>query len=163
MLLPVFLDGQSDISFEFQAYPTGLIPGLSIDKYLNGKMDVYFRGGYNWIRHRDLGKHEDERGSGIGVSVGFKRYFKEGRTGWKLGIKNDLWWNSIEWTEGSLKGMTDITVVQPTAELSYVFRKSNFHFAPSIAFGYEVNVKTEGEETGEGAILLMGFQIGRRL
>lgn len=160
---PVILIGQTDISFEFQAYPTGLIPGASIDKSISTKSDLYLRFGYNWIRHRDLGKHEDERGSGIGGSIGYKMYFKEGRAKWRLGIKNDFWWNSIDWTEGNQSGNTKITVVQPTAELAYVMRKNGLHISPSVAFGYEVNVKTEGEETGEGPILLLGIQLGTSL
>ncbi|MBT8190065.1 MAG: hypothetical protein HKN67_03730 [Saprospiraceae bacterium] len=158
---PVFLNGQTDISFEFQAYPTGLIPGISIDKSISSRSDIYLRAGYNWIRHRDLGKHEDERGSGVGGSIGYKKYFKDGRAGWRIGIKNDFWWNSIDWTEGNQNGNTKITVVQPTAELAYVIRKNEIVISPSIAFGYELNIKTEGEETGEGAILLVGVQLGK--
>ena len=152
-----------NISFEFQAYPTGLIPGVSVDASVGPKSIIYGRVGYNWIRHRDLGKHEDERGDGWGFSLAYKRAFKNSNEGWRLGVKTDLWWNSIDWKEGNQTGSTDITVIQPTIELSHVFQYANLVFTPSLALGYEVNIKTVGENTGEGAIVLIGFQIGKRL
>lgn len=159
--------GGTDLHFEFQAYPTGLIPGIRIEKNLTNGNAVHVRLGYNWIRHRDLGVHDDERGDGIGFSLGYKKYFSSEFKGWSLGIRNDFWWNSIDWRDdeasGQVLGHTDITVIQPTLELTYLFEKPGISFAPSIALGYEWNVKTNGEPTGEGAILLVGIQIGKRI
>jgi hypothetical protein len=158
-----------DIGFEFQAYPTGLIPGLRIEKGFAEKNAVHLRLGYNLIDHRDLGPHQDETGNGYGFTIGYKRYLKADFKGWSLGIRNDIWFNTIDWKENidtpqETAGITKITVVQPTAELSYLFEFGNsWIITPSIGFGYEVNVKTEGEPTGEGAILLLGFTIGKRL
>ncbi|NNE26340.1 MAG: hypothetical protein HKN09_05815 [Saprospiraceae bacterium] len=153
----------SGFGFEFQAYPTGLIPAVYFEQAIGSNADLYARLGYNWIRHRDLGKHDDERGDGFGFSIGYKRFFsKTEKTKWRLGVKNDIWWNSIDWTEGNQTGNTQITVVQPTLELGYVIQKSNMLISPTLAFGYEVNVRTEGSPTGEGAILLLGVQWGRR-
>ena len=60
-------------------------------------------------------------------------------------------------------GTTNITVVQPTVEGGCALPVGeNRFFSPTIAFGYEINVVTEGEPTGEGAILLLGFTFGRR-
>ena len=165
VLLCSNLNAQNPLSygFEFQAYPTGLIPGIYFEHSTGERSDIYARLGYNWIRHRDLGKHDDERGDGFGFSVGYKYFISDaGKTKWRLGIKNDIWWNSIDWTEGSDTGNTQITVVQPTLELGYVLQRNNLSISPTLAFGYEVNVKTDGSPTGEGAILLLGFQVGRR-
>ena len=158
-----------DLGIEFQAYPTGLIPGFRIERCFGNKNAVHLRVGYNWIRHRDLGVHEDERGDGFGMTVGYKRYFKENFQGIFLGFKNDLWFNTLRWKDGVdsptiITGETKITVVQPSAELGYFFNYGkNGFFAPSIAFGYEVNVKTNGAPVGEGAILLLGFTVGKRI
>jgi hypothetical protein len=38
----------------------------------------------------------------------------------------------------------------------------NWIFTPGIAFGVEINVKTEGEPVGEGAIILVGLMLGKR-
>jgi len=152
-----------DISFEFQA-----IPGFRIEKGFQEKNAIHLRLGYNWIRHRDLGVHEDERGNGFGFTVGYKRYFKENYEGFFIGARSDFWFNELDWKDNidlptEISGTTNITVIQPTAEAGYLFLlNNNWIFAPNIAFGYEVNVKTEGAPVGEGAILLLGFKIGKR-
>ena len=157
--------GQS-INFEFQAYPTGLIPGIRYEKNFKTRNSWHVRLGYNWIRHRDLGKHDDERGDGFGFTLGFKRYFNETFTGWHVGIRNDFWWNSLDWMNDGAGGSgefgnTDITVLQPTAELGYLLTLGDsMHFTPTVSFGWEWNVKTTGDPTGEGAILLLGVQVG---
>jgi len=62
-----------------------------------------------------------------------------------------------------IEGHTSITVIQPTVELGYLFiLGKSLHMTPSIAFGWEWNAKTDGEPTGEGAILLLGISVGKR-
>ena len=162
--------GPFDLNFEFQAYPTGLIPGLRLEKGFAEKNAVSLRLGYQIIDHRDLAEHDDETGNGFGFSLGYKRYLskKENYQGLFAGIRNDFWWNEIDWVthvilENDITGTTDITVVQPTAELGYQWvSESGWALAPSIAFGMEINVKTEGEATGQGGILLLGVLLGKR-
>jgi hypothetical protein len=169
-LFPSFqANAQTDISFEFQAYPTGLIPGLRVEKGFGDKNAVHLRLGANLFDHRDLGVQDEEKGNGFGFSIGYKRYLKNDHQGWSLGIKNDIWFNSVDWVDNivgdiSQTGTTKIVVVQPTVELGYLVEfGNNWVFTPAIAFGYEVNVKTEGAPTGEGPILLLGLSIGKRL
>ncbi len=157
-----------DVSMEIQAYPTGIIPGLRLEKGFAEKHAVHLRLGYNWVRHRDLGEHDDERGDGYGFTLGYKYYFGSDFQRFFLGARNDIWWNTIDWKDNidtpmEVSGQTDITVVQPTLEAGYLFAfGENWLFTPAIGFGYEVNVKTEGQPTGEGAILLLGISLGRR-
>ena len=157
-----------DLGMETQLYPTGIIPGVRIEYGFAEKNAVHLRLGVNIIRHQDLGVHEDERGSGYGFSLGYKRYLKPAFKGFFFGIKNDIWFNTLDWKDQigdplEQKGQSKVTVVQPTAEVGYLFHwSSNWFLAPNLAFGYEVNVKTEGEPIGEGAILLIGFTAGRR-
>lgn len=157
-----------DVNFEFQAYPTGLIPGVRLESG-NGKNAAHLRLGYNWIRHGDFGKHEDERGDGFGFSLGYKRYLKTGQMAFFTGVKNDIWFNQIGWKDNigkpnERKGQTKITVIQPTAEFGYAFLLNpTLVIAPNIAVGYEINAKTKGEPTGEGAIFLIGVCIGKRI
>lgn len=160
--------GKAELSFEFQAYPTGLIPGVRYSKKLNNNDQVLLRLGYNWFRHRDLGVHDDERGGGIGGTLGYVKYFNDSNDRWNIGLKTDVWFNEVDWRDDitggtSIQGETSITVIQPTAELGYTFLMGEQTvLIPSIAFGFEWNVKTDGEPTGEGAILLLGIQIGKR-
>lgn len=154
-----------DLTTEFQVYPTGLIPGLRLEKGFAEKNAVHLRLGYQIIDHRDLGKHDDETGTGYGFTLGYKRYFKENFQGIHLGIRNDFWFNSIDWRsdEEPAAGTTDVVVVQPTAELGWLFLLGeHFTLTPGAAFGVEINVKTDGEPTGEGMILLLGLQAGYR-
>ena len=171
MMAAVYSNGQSDylgVHFEFQAYPTGLIPGIRVEKGFAGKNAVHFRLGYQIIDHRDLGKQDDETGNGYGFTLGYKRYFGADFKGFHAGVRNDIWFNEIDWKDGldtpePTSGTTDILVVQPTAEAGYTWLMgNNWAFTPTVAFGFEVNVKTEGEPTGEGAILLLGIQFGKR-
>ena len=121
---------------------------------------LYTRIGINVFDHRDLGVQAEETGSGYGLSLGYKRYFNDHQDAWRLGIKNDIWFNSVDWeNDASSMGTTDIVVVQPTVEVSYVFNKGAFMIVPSLAFGLEWNVKTDGEPTGEGPIGLLGVMI----
>ena len=151
---------------EFQAYPTGIIAGVAADFPISSKGYIHSKVGVNIFDHRDLGEQDQEEGNGYGFTLGYRQFFKEGLTGWRWGIKNDLWLNSVDWENtdeqgNETSGETDITVLQPTAELSYVFSNGNLVFAPSIAFGMEWNIKTEGEPTGEGPIILLGFQLSK--
>ena len=156
------------LGFEFQAYPTGLIPGI---RYANGwgeKHEWNLRLGLNLIDHRDLGVQSDEKGWGYGGSLGYRYYVKPGWKGLFLGPRLDLWRNHIDWidiqpNDDQLTGTTRLFVVQPTAEAGYQWVLGNWTLAPSIAFGFEINAVTEGEETGQGAILLLGISVIRNL
>jgi hypothetical protein len=159
------------LAFEFQAYPTGLIPGLRADYTFGQHHSLHARVGYNWVRHRDLGVQDDERGDGFGGTLGYRYYFREGFRGWFLGGRTGVWRNTMAWQDkddsGTIlsKGVSKIIVVQPTAEAGFLFPLGNspWFVAPSAAFGVEVNVKTEGAQVGEGLIILLGVSVGRRL
>jgi len=168
--MSICLNGQnaSTASFEFQAYPTGIMPGISADLKLNKASFFHVRLGANIFDHRDLGVQETEEGSGFGFSLGYRRFFSSDNPRWRWGLKTDLWLNEVDWTNGAntsspKAGRTDITVLQPSAELTYMWDLGGFVLAPNIAFGFEWNVQTDGEPTGEGAILLLGIQVGKKL
>ena len=157
----------SSAGLEIQAYPTGFLLGIGYDKNISEKGFLHLRAGVNIFDHRDLGKQDMEEGSGWGATVGYRRFFNADHRKWRAGIKLDTWFNNVEWSNDGNdpvtlpEGETDIIVLQPTAELAYVFNKNNIVFAPSISFGMEWNVKTDGEPTGEGPILLIGFQLAK--
>lgn len=150
-----------EIGLEIQAYPTGIIPGIRLERYLTSNTSINFRLGYQLIDHRDLGKQDNEEGSGYGVSVAYRKFFKEDHKGLSLALRTDLWFNSIDWTTGTLEGVTDITVIQPTLMGEYAIQVSpSMVITPSLSFGWEWNASTDGEPTGEGAIILLGCTFG---
>jgi len=154
-------DKNLEIGIEIQAYPTGIIPGVRLEKYINSNSSLNLRLGYQLIDHRDLGVHENEEGSGYGVSLAYRRFFKPGHKGLSLALRTDLWFNEIDWTDELLSGTSKITVLQPTLMGEYAIQVGpSIVVTPSLSFGYEWNVSTDGEPTGEGAIVLLGCTFG---
>ena len=149
-----------EIGPEIQFYPTGIIPGLRIEKYLNQSSSLNFRLGYQIIDHRDLGVQDDETGNGFGVSLAYRRFLNDRQSGLSLAFRTDLWFNEMDWQTDNAMGTTNITVIQPTLMGEYRFKKGNISITPSLSFGWEWNVSTDGEPTGEGAILLVGCSFG---
>ena len=147
---------------EFQVYPTGILPGLRLELPVSNHDGLHLRLGYNAFNHRDLGVQDREVGGGFGGTLGYRHYFGDYEA-FFLGARNDLWFNTVNWTmnQGAANestGTTEIIVVQPTAEAGYLFNFSDkWSLAPSIGFGFEVNAVSNGEDVGQGAILLLGI------
>ncbi len=159
------INAQHQIGLEGQVYPTGIIPSVNYTMPLGQAGSLEFRVGYNIVDHRDLGIQDDEKGGGVGASIGYSHSIWKGV---RLGARADVWWNSIDWkmdpgTIMEVGGTTEVTVFQPTATLDYPINLGAWSLVPRIAFGAEINVKTTGEEVGQGAILLGGVSILRSL
>ena len=159
----------TDLSFELQVYPTGIIPGVRWEKAYSGKHAINARVGVQKIRHQDYGVHDDERGDGFGFSLGYRRYLQPGYKGLSLNLRADVWFNQLDWKDNisqvnEINGNTHVTVLQPTIGAGYLFELgNNINIRPTVSVGYEINVETQGESVGEGLIWLIGFEVGRRL
>jgi hypothetical protein len=146
---------------EFQAYPTGILPGVRVELPVSNQDGIHLRLGYNAFDHRDLGVQDKEVGGGFGGTIGYRHYFGSYEK-FFLGARNDLWFNTVNWTKdpggtNEMSGTTEIVVVQPTAEAGYMFTFSDkWSLAPSIGFGFEINAVSNGADVGQGAILLLG-------
>jgi len=154
---------ERDIEYgvEIQVYPAGIIPGLRIEKFLNATSSINLRLGYQIMDHRDLGVQDNEEGTGYGGSIAYRRFFKPDHKGLSLAIRTDLWFNKLDWQSDNRSGTTNLKVIQPTLMGEYAFRpNSNLSITPSLSFGWEWNASTDGEPTGEGAILLIGCSVG---
>jgi hypothetical protein len=157
----VFIAGSAG-GLEIQAYPTGIIPGLIWYGTLNQNNFIHARIGYNYVRHGSAGLHEDERGDGFGGSLGYDRQLRFGKMNWLLGVRCDLWQNKLKWKNNiggpaETSGVSKVTVVQPTLRISYPLNVGSSFIIPALAFGSEINVKTKGDNVGEGFILLLGL------
>lgn len=157
-----------DVGFELQVYPTGIIPGVRFETAVDERSTFHLRLGAQTIRHQDFGVHDDERGDGVGFSLGYKRYLNRGYTGFNWGLRSDLWFNTLDWTDNpgtaaELTGTTDVLVLQPTVELSWLYlANSSLFITPSFSAGFEINIMTEGEEVGQGFIFILGLTVGTR-
>ena len=157
------LTAQHQIGLECQVYPTGIIPSINYTMPVGQAGSLEFRVGYNIVDHRDLGVQDDEKGGGFGGSVGYAHPIWKG---FRLGVRADVWFNSIDWkmnpgTIMEVGGTSEVTVFQPTATLDYPIPLGSWFLTPRIAFGAEINVQTKGEEVGQGAILLGGIGFSR--
>jgi hypothetical protein len=158
-----------DAGAEAQVYPAGVIGAVRAHFLLSAHDVLTARAGYNRASRGDFGEHDDEDGGGPGFALGYRRLFSE-RRGFFAGARVDLWWMTIDWIDdpgqpNERAGSSDIFVVQPTVEGGYSFvlgRKGRWVVEPSLAVGFEINVQTDGEDVGEGAILLGGVSVAYR-
>ena len=154
----------SSYGVELQVYPTGVIPGITFEYGISQQATIGARVGYNIVRHRDLGVHEDERGGGVGISVDYQYYLSEEAIGWFGGVRTDAWFNTIDWKDNidmpnQVMGQTEIVVIQPTVRAGYALAlnpQRTILLEPALSFGVEINTFQEGEDVGEGLILLVG-------
>ena len=154
------------VGAEVQAYPAGLITAAHVERPVDEHVVVTGRFGWNETDRRDWGEHDAEEGGGGGGGLGFRRFWADDFHGWFFGARFDVWWLEIDWRDrrGGVPetGTTDVVVVQPTAELGYGFDVGNgWRLDVSLSLGAEINVDTDGEDVGEGAILLGGITLTR--
>lgn len=152
--------GPAAVGVELQAYPAGLIPGLHVQTPLDELSSLTFRAAANLTDRQDFGEFDNEEGDGFGGGIGYRRYLERGREGWLFGGRVDLWDLEIDWEDpGPVTGTTDILVLQPTAEVGYGFRlgEDGWRIELTLGLGAEINIDTDGEDVGEGAILLLGI------
>ena len=124
-----------EIGVETQVYPTGVIPGVRFAFLPDSKNEYTLRVGYQFIDHRDLGKHLDETGSGFGGSIGYRRFLKDNSKGFAIGARVDVWKNTIDW-EDEVR----------------IFLEERTNFSPDAMTGMEANLRFAGPETMETRI-----------
>ena len=153
--------GSRSWGFELQIYPTGIIPGLRYEWMTSRQDQLFARLAYNFTDRSDFGEHDDESGGGPGIGFGWRHWQNQMGTEWHYGGRIDVWDMEIDWEEdGSpdTEGETDILVVQPSGELGYSWKRPDgSRIDLNAGLGVEVNVHTDGEDVGEGVIVLGGF------
>jgi hypothetical protein len=154
----------TDIGGEFQWYPNGTITGLHLAFNAKLHSSVNFRFGYNNTNRGDNGKHANEKGSGWGGTIGYRYYFKPFPHKFFIGAKTDLWRMNINWHNPIVSGTSKTWTLIPALETGYTFFVNDQLFiTPSLAFGTEINIKTDGQEVGHGFVTMMGISLGVRL
>lgn len=155
---------------EAQGYPAGLIMSGQLGLAVAPATRVLLIAGYNTTDRRDWGTQDDETGSGPGFGLAARRYFGADDTGVHLGLRADLWFLDIDWQREApvgpvVFGTTAVVVLQPTGQIGYTwgFAENRWCLDLTVALGVEINVRTEGEPVGEGAILLGGLGLSYQL
>jgi hypothetical protein len=157
----------SGLGIELQGYPAGLISAARFELPLGRRGSVGVTAGYNLTDRRDFGEHDDEQGGGFGVGLMTTQRLGSGASGFYLGWRVDLWWLEIDWEDRTpaRTGTTKITVLQPTGRAGYAWSLADgrLRLEAGLGLGAEVNIRTQGEAVGDGAILLGGVAVLLRL
>ena len=152
------------LGIETQVYPTGVLLGVRGSLGFK-QQSIDFRLGYNFVNHRDQGIQAHEEGGGFGFTMGYRYYRTVLNLRFFVGVRSDLWFNTIHWEgrNNSGSGTTNIVVLQPTVIVGYLFLfKERWTVTPTLAFGWELNIYQQGEPVGHGAILLAGLNLSHR-
>lgn len=140
---------------------------VKADYILGNRSSLIGKLGYNIARRQDFGEHDKEEGGGLGFALGYRQYLRAGHAGFFFEGRLGMWFLDIDWedTSPNRQGNSDISVFQPTAGIGYDFLVSHdkIKLGILVAFGYEVNVVTRGEEVGQGGVSLVGLSIGFKL
>ena len=176
LLLSVWtLSAQTEIGLRAELYPAGVITNAQITLLSEVRSAWNFKIGYNDTNRRDWGEHDSEEGGGFGFGTDFRRYFKPSSgKGLYAEAGFELWWMEIDWTTlpdpsiGSrfpMLGQTNITVLQPTIGVGYQFLTKNEKWSATVGLtiGREINIRTKGEEVGQGGISILSASVMRRL
>ena len=149
--------------FEVQGYPAGVIYGAHGQVAISTDEVLTVRAAVNGTDRRDFGEFGGEQGEGLGGGVGYRRYSGDLYDGWMWGARVDLWDLEIDWRQDpGLSGTTDILVLQPAVEAGYTWwldELLTWRLTLSAAVGAEINIDTDGEDVGEGAIGLLGMTL----
>ena len=148
---------------EVQAYPAGVIPGVHVQLPTSPRDALTLRAAANITDRKDYGEHDDEEGEGYGAGIGWRHYAGDELVGWLWGARLDLWAFEIDWRDDpNRRGSTDTLTLQPAFEAGYAWSLSDDWWLDLTAsLGAEINVDTDGEDVGEGAIFLLGFTLLR--
>lgn len=141
---------------ELRLYPAGGIASVGALWPQGSQNEVGISVLYNRAERGDAGRHDEESGDGFGLGIEARRFTASHRKAWFYGARVELFQLDIDWRDtGRGQGQSDITVLQPTLRGGYRFAGSGLELAASL--GAEINLETEGERVGEGAIGLLGI------
>ncbi|GEM_PF-370526 len=153
--------GAQSLGFGIQIYPAGTIYNIKSAWAVSAKGELIGKLGYNIAQRENFGEHDSEEGNGPGFTLAYKRYLRTGFKGWYAEGRMGMWFLDIDWRDNNpaASGNTDISVLQPTLGIGYDFPLKNerIKLGLLVAFGYEVNIVTSGEEVGQGGISLIGL------
>ena len=155
------------VGLDIQVYPSGFIAAGNATFEVHDNWIAALYAGYNIAERQDFGEHDDESGGGPGFGGMVRYFFETIDAGWFSGARFDVWFLEIDWEDNRNgkreAGSSDITVLQPTMQVGYAWLiKEYLSLETHASLGAEVNVSTDGEEVGEGAIILLGMTLHKK-
>ena len=149
------LANAAELYAEARAYPAGGIFSVGALLPYGQQLELGVSALYNVARRGNAGEHDDESGEGFGLGFEARRFHAASHEGWFYGVRAELFQLEIDWRDpGNRRGNTDITVLQPTARLGYRWPLPGSQLSLELAggVGAEINLATDGEAVGEGAM-----------
>ncbi len=150
--------GRVDVGFETQIYPAGILPTITANYFFVDNLALRIRTGANFANRRDYSPYNDnEVAEGYGASAGLVSYFPYKKGHFTAGFTTDIWKMWTDWkddlnTSNPTAGSTYTLVLQPWADVGYLYNFSNtrLNLGLTLGFGKEINIVTKGEKVGEG-------------
>lgn len=147
-----------NLGVNLQLYPAGIITSIHAEKFMNPHNAMILRLGGNFANRKNFSAYNDnEKGNGLGATVGYRHYFdlKTGRL--LIGGNTDIWNMWIHWRnkvgqDKETHGTTYTLVLQPWLEAGYVYPLSHspLQVGLTTGFGREINIVTSGKAVGQG-------------
>lgn len=148
---------RTDLGFSVQAYPAGIIPTVTLERYLQENTSLFFRLGGNFTDRQDFSDENDnEEGEGFGASAGYRKHFPMKKGKIVAGLNLDVWNLWIDWSDNidsppETFGSTYTLVLQPWLEVGYFLpiKNSASQLGVTLGFGREINIITDGEDVAQ--------------
>ena len=143
-----------------QIYPAGVIATVHKEVFYDYSTSLYFRLGGNFANRHDYSPYNDnEKGSGFGGSVGYRKHKTLKKGSLLIGANLDTWNMWIDWKNdigetNQTQGTTYTLVLQPWLEGGYFTDFNNAHsqIGVTAGLGREINIVTAGKKVAAGWI-----------
>lgn len=153
-----------DVGGEYQWQPDGLLLNLQLAFNAKTHSSFVLRAGYNKTTAASI-THNSEEGKGWGGSIGYRYYFSVMPKRFFIGIKADVWKETVHWSIPVTESDTKFLIYQPGAEIGYTFLINDLFFiTPHFTAAYQIKANNKGEAVayGEGFVPLAGIGAGWR-
>ena len=111
------------------------------------------------------GTHNNEKGRGWGVALGYRYYFSAIPKRFFIGARADVWNMNMYRTANLLAENTKVLILQPNVEAGHTFLVNDqFFFTLYVAAGQQITVSSPGDKFnyGNGFVPSAGFSAGWR-
>lgn len=158
-------DQRHILGVSLQLYPAGIIATINSEFIYTVNSSLFIRVGGNFTDRKDYSDYNDnEKGSGFGGTIGYRRHFHLGSGKIITGINSDIWNMWINWKNdigeaNETSGQTYTLVLQPWLESGYFLQLDNspIQIGISLGFGREINIITDGKDVGQGWMISLLF------
>ncbi|MBL0233398.1 MAG: hypothetical protein IPQ08_07005 [Chitinophagaceae bacterium] len=142
-------------------------PGINLQMAFNAKIhhSIITSIGYKEAWRPIPNTHNNEKGKGIGVSLGYRYYFGIIPKGIFLGVRTHLWSMGMYKTADNMAANSNLVIAQPSAEIGYTAVVNDlvfFSFYYSTGKQFQVSAADKSYGYGKGSVSAFGISGGVR-